>query len=136
MVAPFKYMPIYAMENFPPGFFLHPKSQEFIPVCAKCYKGLRRKHIDYHSICNCADAINRNYMVPTTAAGGLYPLAHTISTERERVASELEPLMATWGDIHETGEEHLRAHEVSHDAIGLLIQRTTTYVTDALNDTM
>ena len=89
VVAPFKYMPIYAMENFPPGFFLHPKSQEFIPVCAKCYKGLRRKHIDYHSICNCADAINRNYMVPTTAAGGLYPLAHTISTERKRVASEL-----------------------------------------------
>ena len=134
--APSKYIPIYSMENFPPGFFLHPKAQEFIPVCAKCYKGLRRKHIDYHSICNCADAINRNYMVPTTAAGGLYPLAHTISTEREKVASELEPLMATWGDIHETGEEHLKAHEVSKDAIGLLIQRTTTYVTDALNDNM
>ena len=127
-------VPLYASNNIPPGFFLHPVSQEFVPHCVHCSAKVNRLVTWENIICSCPEAYDRPPQMPITAAGGFYPLAAQVTDEREDTVKHLEPILESQSDIHKDARDHLRRYKATEETVQFITDRVTRYIKDALMD--
>ena len=132
---PYNGHPLYTTDFAPPGYFLHPKSHEFLPLCPRCSK-LTTRTTSRSFICCCAEATPREYLFPLTGLSGAFPIAYTISEERSRYNGDFEPLVATQTDILCNVKHVLTKYfrDMPEDSVDLVAEKTVNQIREALRD--
>ena len=85
--------PLYRGRNPPPGFFVHPKSNTFVPACQQCLLKGERTPDGKRVSCTCQEPITRPYVMPTTTLSNLYPLTYQVYGDRATHHNTYEPLL-------------------------------------------
>ena len=132
---PYENHPQYSAVTAPPGLFLHPRSNEWLPLCPTCARGQIRG-TTRPLTCPCPEATPRDLLIPVTAVSGFFPIAYTVAEERERFSNDYEPLFASQQDIGNDARNVLLKlfRDLHRDNVDLIADKSVMYIREALRD--
>ena len=134
ITTPIRGHPMYKSYKAPPGLFLHPRSNIYVPACQHCLLQVNRYSPKRRVVCRCPDSVQRRAVMPVCMPWDFYPLTYEVSVDRERHHNTIEPLLGDESDINVWCNKASKHFTMDKPEVEQLSAKIKQFIYDALRD--